>query len=206
MALLIGFGAAAVNPYLALETIDDMIASGQLEGVTPRQAHAQLHQGGLQGRPQDHVQDGHLHRGLLHRGPDLRGRGPRPRPWSTSTSPARPAASAGSASTCWPPRWPPATAWPTCDRPDRAGPPGARARRRVPVAPGGRDTTSSTRRPSSSSSTPPGPSATTSSRSTPRLVDDQSEQLATLRGLLRLRPAERRPGPHRRGRAGRRPS
>ena len=39
MALLIGFGAAAVNPYLALESIDDMIASGQLEGVSPRQAH-----------------------------------------------------------------------------------------------------------------------------------------------------------------------
>ena len=28
MALLIGYGAAAVNPYLALETIDDMIAGG----------------------------------------------------------------------------------------------------------------------------------------------------------------------------------
>jgi glutamate synthase (NADPH/NADH) large chain len=39
MALLIGYGAAAVNPYLALESIDDMIASGQLEGVSPRQAH-----------------------------------------------------------------------------------------------------------------------------------------------------------------------
>jgi glutamate synthase (NADPH) large chain len=38
MALLIGFGAAAVNPYLALDTIDDMIAGGQLEGVSPRQA------------------------------------------------------------------------------------------------------------------------------------------------------------------------
>ena len=38
MALLIGFGAAAVNPYMALETIGDMIASGQLEGVSPRQA------------------------------------------------------------------------------------------------------------------------------------------------------------------------
>jgi glutamate synthase (NADPH/NADH) large chain len=38
MALLIGFGAAAVNPYLALEAIDDMIAAGQLEGITPRQA------------------------------------------------------------------------------------------------------------------------------------------------------------------------
>src|SRR5581483_5862740 len=39
MSLLIGFGAAAVNPYLALETLDDMIASGQLEGLSPRQAH-----------------------------------------------------------------------------------------------------------------------------------------------------------------------
>jgi glutamate synthase (NADPH/NADH) large chain len=38
MALLKGFGAAAINPYLAFETIDDMIASGQLTGVTPRQA------------------------------------------------------------------------------------------------------------------------------------------------------------------------
>jgi glutamate synthase (NADPH/NADH) large chain len=38
MALLIGYGAAAVNPYLALESIDDMIAEGLLEGVSPRQA------------------------------------------------------------------------------------------------------------------------------------------------------------------------
>ena len=38
MALLIGFGAAAVNPYLALDSIDDMISGGLLEGVSPRQA------------------------------------------------------------------------------------------------------------------------------------------------------------------------
>ncbi len=38
MALLLSYGAAAVNPYLALDTLDDMIAGGQLEGVTPRQA------------------------------------------------------------------------------------------------------------------------------------------------------------------------
>jgi len=38
MALLLGYGASAINPYLAFETIDDMIATGQLEGVTPRQA------------------------------------------------------------------------------------------------------------------------------------------------------------------------
>jgi glutamate synthase (NADPH/NADH) large chain len=40
MALLIGFGASAVNPYLAFETIDDMIATGALEGVTPRHGRA----------------------------------------------------------------------------------------------------------------------------------------------------------------------
>ena len=39
VALLLGYGAAAVNPYLAFESIDDMIASGQLEGITPRQGH-----------------------------------------------------------------------------------------------------------------------------------------------------------------------
>ncbi len=40
MALLIGFGASAVNPYLAFETIDDMVATGALEGVTARHARA----------------------------------------------------------------------------------------------------------------------------------------------------------------------
>jgi glutamate synthase (NADPH/NADH) large chain len=38
VALLIGYGASAVNPYLAFDTIDDMIASGTLTGITPRQA------------------------------------------------------------------------------------------------------------------------------------------------------------------------
>jgi glutamate synthase (NADPH) large chain len=41
VALLIGYGAAAVNPYLALDSIDDMIAGGRLQGVTPRQARRQ---------------------------------------------------------------------------------------------------------------------------------------------------------------------
>jgi glutamate synthase (NADPH/NADH) large chain len=34
MALLVGFGAAAVNPYLAFETIEDMIRHGFIEGPT----------------------------------------------------------------------------------------------------------------------------------------------------------------------------
>jgi glutamate synthase (NADPH/NADH) large chain len=38
MALLIGYGAAAVNPYLVFESIEDMIESGQLTGVPVRKA------------------------------------------------------------------------------------------------------------------------------------------------------------------------
>jgi len=39
IALLIGYGASAVNPYLAFETLDDVIAHKNiLEGVSPRQA------------------------------------------------------------------------------------------------------------------------------------------------------------------------
>ncbi|MDQ2749171.1 MAG: glutamate synthase large subunit [Actinomycetota bacterium] len=38
VALLIGYGAAAVNPYLAFETIDDLVATGAITGITSRQA------------------------------------------------------------------------------------------------------------------------------------------------------------------------
>jgi glutamate synthase (NADPH/NADH) large chain len=37
-ALLIGYGACAVNPYLAFETLADMIRSGQLDGLKPEAA------------------------------------------------------------------------------------------------------------------------------------------------------------------------
>ena len=33
VALLLGYGAAAVNPYLAFETVDDLVASGAITGV-----------------------------------------------------------------------------------------------------------------------------------------------------------------------------
>jgi glutamate synthase (NADPH/NADH) large chain len=42
VALLIGYGAAAVCPYLAIETVEDMARSGLLEGVTSRKAAANL--------------------------------------------------------------------------------------------------------------------------------------------------------------------
>jgi glutamate synthase (NADPH) large chain len=38
IALLIGFGAAAVNPYLAFESIEDLIREGELTGIEPATA------------------------------------------------------------------------------------------------------------------------------------------------------------------------
>ena len=38
VALLIGFGAAAVNPYLAMETVEDMVRQNRLVGITPEKA------------------------------------------------------------------------------------------------------------------------------------------------------------------------
>ena len=42
IALLIGYGAAAVNPYLALETVRDMVRRGLLDGVTAKKAAENL--------------------------------------------------------------------------------------------------------------------------------------------------------------------
>jgi len=38
VALLLGYGAAAVNPYLAFETVEDMIATGLVPGLDPHTA------------------------------------------------------------------------------------------------------------------------------------------------------------------------
>ncbi|MFN2518618.1 MAG: glutamate synthase large subunit [Jatrophihabitantaceae bacterium] len=40
MALLIGYGAAAVNPYLAFETIEDLVTTGAITGLLPETAIA----------------------------------------------------------------------------------------------------------------------------------------------------------------------
>jgi len=42
IALLIGYGAAAVCPYLAIDTVEEMAARGLLPGVTPERAAANL--------------------------------------------------------------------------------------------------------------------------------------------------------------------
>jgi glutamate synthase (NADPH/NADH) large chain len=38
VALLIGYGAAAVNPYLAMETAEDLVLQGVISGITPEKA------------------------------------------------------------------------------------------------------------------------------------------------------------------------
>ena len=62
MALLIGYGAGAINPYLAFESIEDLIAEGMhgLGGIDPAKAVQELHQGVRQGRAQGDVEDGRL--------------------------------------------------------------------------------------------------------------------------------------------------
>ncbi|MBO2449766.1 glutamate synthase large subunit [Actinomadura barringtoniae] len=42
MALLIGYGASAINPYLALETVEDLIKTGQIDGLDPVTASRNL--------------------------------------------------------------------------------------------------------------------------------------------------------------------
>ena len=56
----LGYGAAAVNPYLAFESVEDMIARGDLPDVEPRMAIKQPDQGARQGRAEGDVEDGHL--------------------------------------------------------------------------------------------------------------------------------------------------
>ena len=47
MALLLGYGAGAVNPYLAFESIEDLIASDLygLGALRPEEGDQELHQG-----------------------------------------------------------------------------------------------------------------------------------------------------------------
>jgi len=42
VALLVGFGAAAINPYLAMESAEDLVRQGIITGITPEKAVANL--------------------------------------------------------------------------------------------------------------------------------------------------------------------
>jgi hypothetical protein len=70
-AVLAGYGAEAVHPYLAMETLAGMAKDLTWRAVG-RQGDLQLHQGHRQGSVQDHVEDGHQHLHVLLRCADLR--------------------------------------------------------------------------------------------------------------------------------------
>ena len=71
--LLIGYGAGAINPYLAFETIADLHKEGLLpQGPDARAGQEELHQGRQQGDPEGRVEDGHQHGAELSRRADLR--------------------------------------------------------------------------------------------------------------------------------------
>ena len=71
-ALLIGFGASAINPYLAFDSIRDLAHRGYLaNGITPRYGGQEFHQGGEQGLAEDLLEDGHLDVAELSRSPGV---------------------------------------------------------------------------------------------------------------------------------------
>ncbi len=166
VALLIGYGATAVNPYLALETAEDLARSAvYVDGVAPEKAVAQRPARAGQGRAQGHEQDRRLDGRVVHGRADLRGRRPVRVRSSTATSPGRPRGWAASTST-WSPR---RCGCGTRRRTRRPASPPRGASSRSAASTSGAVTvpsTSSTPRRSSASSTPRVRAATTSSSST----------------------------------------
>ena len=75
-ALLIGYGAGAINPYLALENRADDERKRSAERSLVRLRLQEFHQGQREGCAQGDVQDGHFHGAELPGSPDIRGRGP----------------------------------------------------------------------------------------------------------------------------------
>ena len=88
VAVLIGYGASAVNPYLAMESVRGAHPHRRRHRRHARGGRLQPDQGPRQGRAEDHVQDGHLHGGLLHAARRRSRRWACPRTSWTSTSPA----------------------------------------------------------------------------------------------------------------------
>jgi glutamate synthase (NADPH/NADH) large chain len=68
-AVLLGYGADAINPYMAFESLHQMIEDDMLDMEFEKAV--ELPEGIDQGRGQDHGQDGDLDRGLLPGSSDL---------------------------------------------------------------------------------------------------------------------------------------
>ena len=167
VALLVGYGAAAINPYLAMETVEDMVRARRHHRGHRGEGRRQPDQGARQGRAQGDVEDGHLDGGVLPRRPGLRGdrpvAGPRRRVLHRHRQPARRhrprrhrRRDRGPARGRLPARRHP------------AGAPQAAASAASTSGAARASRTCSTPTPSSGCSTPPGRAATTSSSSTPR--------------------------------------
>ena len=72
-ALLIGYGASAVNPYLAIETLEDMAQRGRLGNVTFETALKNFKKVDQQGTAEGLLEDGHLDAAKLSRRAGVRG-------------------------------------------------------------------------------------------------------------------------------------
>ncbi len=96
IAMLIGFGAAAVNPYLAFESIEDLIREGELTGIEPAAAVRNYLKALGKGVMKVMSKMGISTVALLHRRAGVRGRRHQQATSSTSTSPARQPNSAAS--------------------------------------------------------------------------------------------------------------
>ena len=75
-SLLIGYGVSAINPYLAFETLDDMIQRRHADERRPQDGLQELREGRVEGRDQGRLEDGHLHAAELPRRADVRGARP----------------------------------------------------------------------------------------------------------------------------------
>jgi glutamate synthase (NADPH/NADH) large chain len=67
VALLIGYGAVAVNPYLAMETAEDLVNQGVITGITPEKAVRNVIKSLGKGVLKRLLQDGHFYNCVLHR-------------------------------------------------------------------------------------------------------------------------------------------
>ena len=77
---LVGYGAAAVNPYLMLETLAELVDRGRLPAeMTREEAQRRAVKGDREGPAEDDVEDGHLDDAVVLRRADLRGRRARAR-------------------------------------------------------------------------------------------------------------------------------
>ena len=97
-ALLVGFGAAAVNPYVALDLVAAQWPAGEVGSETRRGCAGALRAGRRQGPAQGALEDGRLDRHVLPRRAAVRVRRALGATSSRATSRARPRASAASGS------------------------------------------------------------------------------------------------------------